>query len=49
MSFFTGRSRSEIESLVNAGADVKKSRPDGVTAIWLAAQVLSSSAKSLHF
>jgi hypothetical protein len=32
---------SELKFLVNAGANIKRSRPDGVSAIWLAAQVLS--------
>lgn len=34
-----GRSIAELRLLVHAGADVNGTRPDGVTAIWLAAQV----------
>ncbi len=34
-----GRSMAELRLLVLAGADVNGARPDGVTAIWLAAQV----------
>jgi hypothetical protein len=34
-----GRSMMELSLLVRAGADVNGTRPDGVTAIWLAAQV----------
>jgi len=33
-----GRSMLELKLLVRAGASVSKTRPDGVTAIWLAAQ-----------
>jgi hypothetical protein len=35
-----GKSMAELRLLVHAGANVNGARPDGVTAIWLAAQVL---------
>ncbi len=34
-----GKSMAELRLLVGAGADVNGTRPDGVTAIWIAAQV----------
>jgi hypothetical protein len=44
-----GRSMTELSLLVNAGADVNGTRPDGVTAIWLAAQVNGSLITSRFF
>jgi hypothetical protein len=37
-----GKSMAELRLLVRAGANVNGTRPDGVTAIWLAAQVRES-------
>ena len=34
-----GKSMAELRLLAGAGANVNGTRPDGVTAIWLAAQV----------
>ena len=34
-----GKSMAELGLLVRAGANVNGTRPDGVTALWLAAQV----------
>ncbi len=35
-----GVSMAELKLLVQAGANVNGTRPDGVTAIWIAAQVI---------
>jgi hypothetical protein len=47
--FETLRSMFELKLLGHAGADVKRSRADGVSAIWLAAQVPRQFPCSLTF